>query len=738
MEFELSMLGKSAHNAVIELQDSEIQLFEIMKQTIAMRAKCDNEYADSLIQVAMHGSKLNAPRHNSFLFKAWEEIVCEMLQKAKCIKSSSETLLSETNRTLMDLIVEKKAFKKAYLKTRERIDNEFTKVVHTTLEQKQKIYSKLESEANSAHQNYKNLVEKGKSSDKAQDRYRKCLIKLYNAHNDYVIQLEEARLHQQNYRDSLLPQLMKTVQKFQTHHTNNIKEFFLWYLHRVAPSRNEFITCHKLAKERVEEIDALLECREFAKSHSCRLDKEATISFMQLRGEAGTFPYNQIVVNRTTVQNVEQQFEMVKRDLAATQKRIFLRQKKHQVHEYVENNYSDMYDDSAFQDGFFADFESCEDTCLESKQSHITRLLDQLTNSSEYDDPGFDENQQQNKVQSPKKVSSNLFANLHKIFPTRPNPGEGERKDSNFNFTKPLQDQSWFHGAISRGVAESLLRNSGDFLIKQSTQNPNNFILSFKAGHVVRHIKITENDQEEYDFGEKSFDSIVELVFYHYNKRVPVRSTYNADQVLTKPVIKDSPGGSEFWKLRHDDIELKDQLGKGHFGVVYKGFLRSKNQWVAVKTYTMEQDAAMREMFLKEARITEDYDHPNIVKVIGASIERQPLYIVMELLTGGDLKKHLCKNLNLEVRELIGYCRDACEGLAYLEGRNCIHRDVAARNCLVSESNVVKITDFGMSREEEDGIYYSTVKKVPVKWTAIEAIKLSGFFRASFSLTLSS
>lgn len=51
-------------------------------------------------------------------------------------------------------------------------------------------------------------------------------------------------------------------------------------------------------------------------------------------------------------------------------------------------------------------------------------------------------------------------------------------------------------------------------------------------------------------------------------------------------------------------------------------------------------------------------------------------------------------------------------------------RDLAARNCLVTEKNTLKISDFGMSREEEDGVYASTagMKQIPIKWTAPEAL----------------
>lgn len=102
---------------------------------------------------------------------------------------------------------------------------------------------------------------------------------------------------------------------------------------------------------------------------------------------------------------------------------------------------------------------------------------------------------------------------------------------------------------------------------------------------------------------------------------------------------------------------------------------------------------------------------------------------------------------------------NAAAGMEYLESKRCIHRwagggsgdragqgqlgppcswgqlgagltalshprDLAARNCLVTEKNVLKISDFGMSREEEDGIYASTggMKQIPVKWTAPEAL----------------
>lgn len=61
--------------------------------------------------------------------------------------------------------------------------------------------------------------------------------------------------------------------------------------------------------------------------------------------------------------------------------------------------------------------------------------------------------------------------------------------------------------------------------------------------------------------------------------------------------------------------------------------------------------------------------------------------------------------------------------MRYLESKNCIHRDLAARNCLIGYENIVKISDFGMSREEEE---YIGNRKTTMK-RSIDQLKLNGF-----------
>ena len=84
----------------------------------------------------------------------------------------------------------------------------------------------------------------------------------------------------------------------------------------------------------------------------------------------------------------------------------------------------------------------------------------------------------------------------------------------------------------------------------------------------------------------------------------------------------------------------------------------------------------------------------------------------MELLPNGDLLEFLKnKGMELGMADLLKMTVDAASGMAYLEKKNTIHRDLAARNCLVGENSVVKISDFGMSREEDnEGILCQLMK----------------------------
>ncbi|KAK3595440.1 hypothetical protein CHS0354_003435 [Potamilus streckersoni] len=102
--------------------------------------------------------------------------------------------------------------------------------------------------------------------------------------------------------------------------------------------------------------------------------------------------------------------------------------------------------------------------------------------------------------------------------------------------------------------------------------------------------------------------------------------------------------------------------------------------------------------------------------------------ILMEYVAGGALLNFLRKDGRRQSKVVLTkMCCDAACGMAYLEERGCIHRDLAARNCLVGENSVVKISDFGMSREEEEYTVSDGLKQIPIKWTAPEALNFGKY-----------
>lgn len=113
---------------------------------------------------------------------------------------------------------------------------------------------------------------------------------------------------------------------------------------------------------------------------------------------------------------------------------------------------------------------------------------------------------------------------------------------------------------------------------------------------------------------------------------------------------------------------------QGNFGDVYKAKLKSSSQNVAVKTCRITLPEEQKRKFLQEGRILKQYDHPNIVKLIGICVQKQPIMIVMELVPGGSLLNFLRKNSNsLSSRQLMGMCRDAAAGKFSME---CVSRSL--------------------------------------------------------------
>ncbi|KAK5601955.1 Ephrin type-A receptor 6 [Crenichthys baileyi] len=185
-------------------------------------------------------------------------------------------------------------------------------------------------------------------------------------------------------------------------------------------------------------------------------------------------------------------------------------------------------------------------------------------------------------------------------------------------------------------------------------------------------------------------------------------------------------------------IRIERVIGAGEFGEVCSGRLRTsakKEIAVAIKTLKGGYVGHQRRDFLREASIMGQFDHPNIIRLEGVVTKSRPVMIVVEYMENGSLDSFLRQHDgHFTVIQLVGMLRGIASGMKYLSDMGYVHRDLAARNILVNSNLVCKVSDFGLSRVLEDdpeAAYTTTGGKIPIRWTAPEAIAYRKFSSAS-------
>ncbi|TSK34781.1 Focal adhesion kinase 1 [Bagarius yarrelli] len=217
-------------------------------------------------------------------------------------------------------------------------------------------------------------------------------------------------------------------------------------------------------------------------------------------------------------------------------------------------------------------------------------------------------------------------------------------------------------------------------------------------------------------------------------KAVSVSETDDYAEIIDEEDTYTMPSTRDY-EIQRERIELGRCIGEGQFGDVHQGIYvcpDSPGLSVAIKTCKNSSSDSVREKFLQEALTMRQFDHPHIIKLIGV-ITENPVWIIMELCTLGELRSFLqVRKYGLDLASLILYSYQLSTALAYLESKRFVHRDIAARNVLVSSVDCVKLGDFGLSRYMEDSSYYKASKgKLPIKWMAPESINFRRFTSSS-------
>ncbi|XP_053312896.1 ephrin type-A receptor 6 [Spea bombifrons] len=219
------------------------------------------------------------------------------------------------------------------------------------------------------------------------------------------------------------------------------------------------------------------------------------------------------------------------------------------------------------------------------------------------------------------------------------------------------------------------------------------------------------------------------------NLRLPGVKTYVDPDTYEDPSLAVHEFAKEIDPSR---IRIERVIGAGEFGEVCSGRLKTpakKEIPVAIKTLKGGYMDRQRKDFLREASIMGQFDHPNIIRLEGVVTKSRPVMIVVEYMENGSLDSFLRKHDgHFTVIQLVGMLRGISSGMKYLSDMGYVHRDLAARNILVNSNLVCKVSDFGLSRVLEDdpeAAYTTTGGKIPIRWTAPEAIAYRKFSSAS-------
>ncbi|NXG38192.1 HCK kinase, partial [Dromaius novaehollandiae] len=314
-----------------------------------------------------------------------------------------------------------------------------------------------------------------------------------------------------------------------------------------------------------------------------------------------------------------------------------------------------------------------------------------------------------------------------------------------------LETEEWFFKGLSRKDAERQLLGPGNaigsFLIRDSETTRGCYSLSVRdgddgTGGAVKHYKIRTLDSGGFYISPRSsFETLQALVEHYRGERGPRRgagasrlgggfpgSRHRSPagqsdglcQRLARPCSAPKPRKpweKDAWEIPRESLKMEKKLGAGQFGEVW---IATYNKHTKVAVKTMKPGSMSAAAFLAEAELMKTLQHDKLVR----------LHAVPGPSRAGSLLDFLKSNEGRKqpLPKLIDFSAQIAEGMAFIEKRNYIHRDLRAANILVSATLVCKIADFGLARIIEDDEYTAREgAKFPIKWTAPEAINYGSF-----------
>ena len=322
---------------------------------------------------------------------------------------------------------------------------------------------------------------------------------------------------------------------------------------------------------------------------------------------------------------------------------------------------------------------------------------------------------------------------------TAPNLAKLKMRPESFGLAR--QDQNPIYES-SEGITSR--SDSKERLLKSS------LTASDDSGLYALPIRKKEPKHEVDESSSNIYSESLTPAMFHQTDSTPDNNLSPYGPIYAEPTkaIKNSNVVQEVSASNYREV---GHLGVGQFGEVIlaetvglseKDLALSSDQnndvsmKVAIKKLQEDANASIRENFEKEITFMGSLKDNNIIRLLAVGRGEDP-FIMMEYMENGDLHQLLNdysaisksaanetgKGRPIHVSLLVYAALQISSGMKYLASRNCVHRDLATRNCLVNDSFDVKIGDFGMSRKLYDRAYYKVRGRamLPIRWMAFES-----------------
>jgi len=199
-----------------------------------------------------------------------------------------------------------------------------------------------------------------------------------------------------------------------------------------------------------------------------------------------------------------------------------------------------------------------------------------------------------------------------------------------------------------------------------------------------------------------------ELVDYlsHSTSPAPTVRSYPAatDSARSAAATQSYTGQLRPGALLDDRYEIKETLGSGGMGVVYRAWDRQLQEPVAIKTLrpdVLQEDASMLERFKQEIRLARRISHRNVLRTHDLGEVNGTYFITMEYAEGTSLAELLAKRGALPVGVTLAIGKQLCLALGVAHEAGVVHRDIKPQNLMIDPAGSLKVMDFGIARLAE-------------------------------------